>query len=312
MTSTVLVTGANGFLGSKVARKLSDDERVLVLGTYRSGRERLLTNPPESLRYVQCDLTDRGEVANLFQRNEISAVIHTAAVIRPSDTESFAVDAVRSNVLAQAILVAEALANGVSSYAYCSSISVYDGVGSSDREFREEQHVRPSSLYGWSKFAGEEVLRLQGADAPNFNGINLRLAGIHGPGRESGVVHALLSAALHGEPLVLNEPESSFRLLFVDDAVDALLRALDYRSSEGYANFNVAGAEGLTLNDLAERVLRVTNSESRVERNDQGRVRQQVMSTSLAGKRLGFEAQPTDTHLQSFAEFLRHMHTNVT
>jgi len=305
MSRTVLVTGANGFLGSHVVQRLSADEQTTVLATLRNSRDNVVAKPSKNLRYVVCELADSNAVASLFGESRIDAVVHTAAALTPLESEAFAPIVVQSNIASQANLVSEALRCECRHFVYCSSISVYDGVEVVSGQWNESECLKPSSLYGWSKLAGEEILRILSADGLDLNAVSLRLSGIHGPGRTRGAVYFMLDAALSGKPLIVNEPLSRFRLLFVDDAVGAILTALEHPVSGGYACYNIAGEETFTLMDLAQRIIGIANSRSLIQTMEQDTIRNRVMSIHLMNECLGYRPQSLDFNLERFMRYIQ-------
>ncbi len=304
MTVRLLVTGANGFLGARLIEQLIARGEVTITATYRRGKDRLPPPVDGNPVYLRCDLADGAEVVRLFAARPVSAVIHTAAALPGRDVEDLRA-ALRDNVAAQTNLVHQALAQRCRRFIYCSTISVYEGTASEGDGFSEGDAVHPSSVYGHSKYAAEQVLALALGNQTSMTGASLRLAGVHGPGRDSGVVHRMLRAALDGRPLVVEEPRSRFRTLFVDDAVEAVLSALRAGAPGTSSCYNVAGKEIHTLEELATKVLAVSGSCSAIEVRDNGRMRNQVMDITRIESELGFRPRPLEQNLAHYCRYLK-------
>ena len=298
MRQCFLVTGANSFIGSALLRRLSELEEHDIVATYRHNSDALSAHPPRAICYRSCDLAKSDEVAALFKQHKFDAVIHLAAAIPGSDETDFTPVAERDNVLAMAHLLKAAKENGCKRFVFASTIGVYDGADDGGDGFVESMKLLPSSVYGQSKLAGEKLLEAH--CGKHMSGVSLRMSGVHGPGKEKGVVYAFLRAALAGKELKVSEPESRFRLLFIDDAVNALLLSLKADLPRPYCCYNVAGLEVLSLVDIANRILDVTDSKSRcnVIRNPVSR--NQILDISKIQRELGFSPGKVEPRLESF------------
>lgn len=303
MTNSILVTGANGFVGASLIGRLAEAGHT-VCGTVRENRDRLPSHPPKNIDFVSCDLADRDAVRRLFDKRRFDTVIHTAARLGPQNAPDFGSLAARDNVCAHVNLVEQTVQSESPRYIFCSSISVYEGEPERIEGFRESDVVRPTTLYGWSKYAAEEFLRSVSGRGNDFRAVSVRLSGIHGPGRNSGAVYHMLRAARAGENLSVNEPESRFRLLFLADTVEALVLLIDAPLPVPYSCYNIASQEIFTLRQLAETVISKVGSNSQIIEPDAGDPprRNQVMDTSLAELDLGFTGQSLDACLDGYLE----------
>lgn len=294
MSRTVLVTGAGGFLGARLVAALAERGDLAVLGTYR-------TEPGPAagrVELIHCDLAEPGAAERLFSGRRIDAVVHAAAALSASNDAAFIRRAARDNIVAHGELIAATLAAGCSRFVFCSTISVYEGTPPRDAGgWHEEDPVRPDNVYGWSKLAGEELLRLAAAEASGLRGVSLRLAGIHGPGKAGGIVRNAAHAALHGEPLRINDVESRFRLVFLGDAVAAIEAAVLCGPERGYDCYNVAGEEIFTLPELAEALGRATGRTIEVEASPGGSARDRVMAIDRIKAELPFRPRPLASNL---------------
>jgi nucleoside-diphosphate-sugar epimerase len=252
----ILVTGAAGLLGRKVVHELLDRGHP-VTATCRSasgdlGHESRLDG------LERCELADPESVRILLARAHPEIVVHCAAYIgRAADR------LLRDNVLATELLIAESARAECRGLVFCSSISVYDGIAPDRDGYHEAQALLPAGSYAKSKLIGEQALEI--AASPSFRGVALRLAGLHGAPRTDGVVHHMLAAAEQGAPIRIDSPGTRFRLLFLADAVQALVLAVERELQADYSCYNVASRDVFDLATLATAVLRVTGSKSAVD-----------------------------------------------
>jgi nucleoside-diphosphate-sugar epimerase len=301
MTRSILVTGANGFVGAALMRRLSEAGHT-VCGTVRENRDRLPADPPRNIEIASCDLADRVAVRRLFNKRRFDTVIHTAARLGPQNDPDFGSLAARNNVCAQANLLDQAVQSACQRYIFCSSISVYEGEPAKIGGFLENDAVRPTTLYGWSKYAAEEFLASVCHGKNEIHGVSLRLSGIHGPGKVGGAVYHMVRAARAGEDLNVNEPESRFRLLFQNDAVEALVSSITAPLPGPYSCYNIASRDAFTLRQLAETIISKVGSNSHINEPEAGDAprRNQVMDTSLAKLDLGFSGRSLDESLSNY------------
>src|SRR3954453_24184122 len=228
----VLVTGAAGFVGSRVVELLAGSGRnvraVDVVENERSAAVASLAGT----EYVAADLRDRAAVAQLL--HGVSQVVHLAAVrSRSSDSNPRLSHEV--NVDATYDLIAGAARHGVRRFVFGSSHTVYGAFADPDRApFREDETGgtgRGLSLYAATKLAAEAYLEaFAGSGGPPY--LSLRLGTIYGPrvseGSNNATMLDVLRAVDEGSaPVVPWTRQSRHGLVHVDDVALSCVRALD-------------------------------------------------------------------------------------
>ncbi|TWH45271.1 dTDP-4-dehydrorhamnose reductase [Sporomusa sp. KB1] len=133
----ILVTGANGQLGREVARQGSEHELILT-------------------DYDTLNITDGVAVAKCMQDSKPDAVIHCAAYTNVDGAEADEDGAFRVNVIGAQNLAAGCLETGAR-LVYVSTDYVFDGAG--NQAYREFDAVNPQTVYGRTKWQGEEMVR---------------------------------------------------------------------------------------------------------------------------------------------------------
>lgn len=299
MITRVLVTGANGFLASHLIPALLDRGDIFICGTYRRAINRLIQKPPHNLAYEQCDLSDVPGVEGLFRKYRFDAIVHTAGSISTRNDYDYLQESIRDNMASQENLVNEALKHGCKLYIFCSSISSYGDSAQRKDGFREDDIPQPRDVYGWSKYTSEELLRIKTKNQDTMNSIVLRLAGIHGPSRQNGAVYNIARSAVSEEEIVINEPKSLFRFLFVDDAAQAIILALFNRPAAHHVCYNVAGEEIVSLGELAQEIFEISGRSGRITYNKGGKMRNQVMNIDKIKKELKFKPKTLKENLKS-------------
>ena len=296
----VLITGANGFLGSQLMESFRGDREVSILGIYHRGKENVPGMASGRFSYLRADLASREAAYEIFKNNSIEAVIHAAASISKRNDSDYIVDALENNVRSQANLVSAAIDCGCKRYVYCSTISVYGCAPGENGLLIENDPKIFTDVYGWSKYAAEEILRVKTQKQRVMRGVTLRFSGVHGGGRESGVIYRMVRGALLGEPIKVDEPESRFRFLFIDDAVQAVKLALFSHVPAWYNCYNVAGKDICSLGELAIEIKRMTGSSSEILISPGGTSRNQALDISRIERDMNFSPQTLRENLHHF------------
>ena len=286
-----LVTGAAGFIGSVLARRLLD-EGATVLGvdaytnTYTIAEKRartssLLRHP--RYEHVEGDLVDLPLVELL---EGVDAVFHLAG--RPGVRPSFELEHLyrHDNVEAtRRLMGAAAAARSVRRVVYASSSSVY---GDAPLPFRETRAPAPISPYGRTKLEAEEICLA--ANGPALETVALRYFTVYGPGQRPDMgLRRFAEAALAGRPIeLLGDGTQSRDFTFVDDIVEATRRAADAPAA-GLA-LNVGGGSRITLLEVFEILGQLVGRPVEITAQPfaRGDVRHTVADGSRARDLLGF------------------------
>ena len=233
--STVLVTGAAGFIGFHVARKLLDrGDRVIGLDNFnayydvalKDSRFRILEGG-QGFQGKRMDLADREAVSRLFEAERFDAIVHLAAQagVRYSIENPHAY--VDANVMGFLNILEGAKAQKTGHLVYASTSSVY-GINTA-MPFEEEQNTdHPISVYSATKKANEAMAHAY-AHLFNIPCTGLRFFTVYGPwGRPDMALFKFTKGILAGEPIpVFNEGKMVRDFTYVDDIVEGIVRILD-------------------------------------------------------------------------------------
>jgi len=259
-----LVTGAAGFIGSHLARRLLEKGcRVIGVDSFtdyydpkiKESNISGLTGYP-SFTMLRDDLID----IDFSRFDDIEWVFHQAAQagVRASWGKEFACYT-RNNILSTQRLLEWARSSRVERLVYASSSSVYGDTGK--LPMHEEDLPRPLSPYGVTKLAAEHLCNLYHR---NFAVpvVSLRYFTVYGPGQRPDMAfHRFISAILRGEELVVyGSGEQTRDFTFVDDIVEANLAAARADQAVGKV-YNIGGGSRISVNGVLEIIGRLTGRE---------------------------------------------------
>ena len=259
-TETYLVTGAAGFVGSHLVRRLLQQGRNVVgideFNDYYDPVYKwdnvadLLADPHFTL--YQADVRDIETLRPIFAARRIDVVVHLAARagVRPSIQDSPLY--VTANVLGTQNMLDLAREFEVGNFVYASSSSVYGG--STDFPFSETQNVdHPISPYAATKKANE-VQAACYSHLYHFPVSGLRFFTVYGPGgRPDMAMRIFIEKMDRGEPLPLFGDGSFERdFTYIDDIVDGILGVV--RAANGQRGwcevFNLGESDTTTVREM--------------------------------------------------------------
>jgi nucleoside-diphosphate-sugar epimerase len=239
------VTGASGFTGSYLARRLlADGNQVRVMVRKPEDAERFSA---EGMEVVEGDIRDVDAHQELVEGADV--VYHIAAMFREAkfpESEYLAVNRDATLQLAQAAQNA-----GVRRFVHCSTIGVHGDIEQPPGD--EDSPFRPGDPYQRTKLAGEEAVREFGRSNP-LEVVVVRPASIYGPGDLR--LLKLFKMIHKGRWFVLGSGDALFHLVYVEDLVDGFIRAAHTEGVDGEV-FIVAGGEAVSQNELAARIARI-------------------------------------------------------
>ena len=245
-----IVTGAAGFVGANLVRRLLADGHDVAASVRPDGDLWRLDPLRDDLDVRRVDLRDPVAVAALVSETTPDVVFHLATRGAYSWQDD-AREILETNVLGTSSLVDACLRAG-SMLVNTGSSSEY---GAKDHAPSEDEPLEPESVYGVAKTAATLLCSVATRTGP-LRATTLRLYSVYGPYEEPGrFVPALAEAALRGRLPVLASPRVARDFVWIGDVVDAYLRAA--ASPEKGGVYNVGSGRQTTLADAVAVARRV-------------------------------------------------------
>lgn len=250
-SSSILVTGGAGFIGSHlIDRLLSEGYRIRVIDNFSTGRWENLKhhNGNPRLEVIVGDLKDIDDCMRAVEG--VKVVFHFAA--NPEVRVSTVNPALHFNEnVATTFNLLEAMRKcKVRELVFASSSSVY---GEPEQiPVNESAPIRPVSVYGACKAACENLIHAY-SKLYDIKAIVLRYANVIGPRLRHGVIYDLLVKLTKNprELEVLGDGTQTRSFVYIDDAIEATLIA--WRKTSGnYAVYNVASEDWISINEVVK------------------------------------------------------------
>jgi UDP-glucose 4-epimerase len=293
-----LLTGGAGFIGTTLARRLVDDNELVVLDNLHrdalSGTE-LETHP--NLTFHQGDVLDAELVEKLARG--ATHVVHLAAIAGVDTVRESPVRTMRVNLIGTYNVIEAALATA-GSLERLVDFSTSEVFGTYAYKVAETHVTTTGSVgearwtYAVSKLAGEHLAHAY-HDELGLPTVSLRPFNVYGPGQiGGGAIRAFIEAALAGGDLTIHGDGSQIRAwCYVDDMVDGVLLALERPEAVGQS-FNIGNARStVTIFDLAQRIKRLTGCPGEIvfQPLHYTDVELRIPNVDKARELLGFEAK---------------------
>jgi len=275
--TTILVTGGAGYIGSHVARQLSErGETLVTLDNLSTGFRGAVLHG----EFVQGDTGDAALVARVLAEHKVDNVMHFAAHIQVPESVSNPLKYYRNNTASTRTLLECCVDAGVRHFVFSSTAAVYGMPAGGVAE--ESTPTVPINPYGWSKLMSEQMLgdvaavtplryvalryfNVAGADPEGHIGQStpeathlIKVACEHAVGRRAGI-------EIFGTDYETPDGTCVRDYIHVEDLAAAHLQALDYlHSGGGSTTLNCGYGRGYSVREVLAAVARESGTTLKV------------------------------------------------
>ena len=312
MTTTFLITGGAGFIGSHIAETLLDrGESVRIFDNLSTGRETNLSALQDRAEFIHADLRDFDAVKAAMKGVEV--VFHQAAMASVPRSIAQPIESLETNINGTQHVLLAARDAGVRRVVYASSSSVYGNTPTLPKQ--EQMPTRPMSPYAIHKLTGE-LLCQTFTHIYGLETVALRYFNVFGPRQDptseyAAVIPRFLTALIEKRrPIVFGDGEQTRDFTYIANIVQANLLAATSPDAVGYA-LNIGCGEQVSLNTLLQVAGELLNVDVHAEYREArpGDVRDSRADISLAQRLLGYK--PTVGFREGLARTLDALHRST-
>ena len=257
----ILVTGGAGFIGSHIIEHFNadSDAEILVLDNLSTGNPANLE--PFRCRFVEGSIEDTDMVMECCKG--VDYIFHMAAMVSVPESMDHPDRCVAINVTGTLNVLKAAAENGVKKEMFSSSCSVYGEPET--MPISEATPTDPMSPYALSKLDGEYYMKM----LSNVWGIEcgvMRYFNVYGPRQNpksqyAAAIPIFVTRALKGDDILIYGDGTQTRdFVFVKDVVGANVHMMTH----GRGPFNVGTGVSISIQELAETIVRETGSSSKI------------------------------------------------
>lgn len=253
MSTRVLITGANGFIGKKLCEHLSKLNFDLVLLQRRAN--------VQASQFKTITIENLSSPINSELLTGINCVVHLAARVHIMDdhAEDPLSEFRKVNVLGTLNLARQAANAGVKRFVFISSIKVNGEQSRLDKPFTEDDLPNPKDAYGMSKYEAEQGL-LDIAKTTNMEVVIIRPPLVYGPGVKANFA-SMANAIKRNLPLPLGAIHNKRSFVFVGNLVDFIRCCIEHPKAANQI-FLVSDNNDLSTTELLRLCAQVLNKRS--------------------------------------------------
>jgi len=287
----IVVTGGAGFIGSNLARHLSNEKNhVVVIDNLSTGYLENIQDliAAEKVEFIKGSITELNMLQDTFKG--VDYVFHEAALpsVPRSIKEPLLTNQVNINGTLNVLLAAKD--TGVKKVIYASSSSVYGDTPTLPK--KESISPNPLSPYAVSKLTGEYYCQVF-TSAYGLPTVALRYFNVYGPhqdpaGEYAAVIPKFITRILNHQHIVIyGDGKQTRDFTYVSDVVRANILAAESKIS---GVFNMAGGKHITLNDLAQTIMMSCQNKEDIVYEDvrPGDIKRSFADISKAKKGFGY------------------------
>lgn len=254
----VLITGAGGFIGAALVRRLTALGADITAVARRPGR---LDPDAGAYRFVSCDLRSAEQIRAVVQTAQPQLVFHLAAHPDCTEDSKQTQAVIQHNVVGLSHLLDALLTLPAVSLIYGDSAKVY---GNGAVPYRSNQTLEPLSTYAVSKESGWRLIdvyrRVHGLQAAG-----LRPTLVYGPGQSFNLFAYLINAVNSGrEEISLDGGAQTRDPLYIDDVIEAFVTSAAHISRINGMNLPVGGNCEMSVADIARATVRLLGGRQKV------------------------------------------------
>jgi UDP-glucose 4-epimerase len=244
----VLVTGAAGFIGSHLVRRLVSEGAAVSALLNKEVSPWRIKDLLDQLTVWECDITDSASLQNMVSDFQPQAVFHLAAHVDVTRSWDLVSPLVQHNIIGTINLLNALKDTGFTAFVYAGSSEEY---GTKPPPLIETQREFPVSPYSFSKLSATQFCQMA-ARTFDLPIIVLRLFPTYGPTQEGAMlIPTAIRELLAGRTFRMTHGEQRRDFIYVDDVVEAFLQIALCKKASGEV-FNVGSGAPCKIADVID------------------------------------------------------------
>lgn len=253
----IVISGATSMIGAALTNRLLENNHEIIAVVRPNSKKIVVLKRSPNLSIVECNMEDYSELNNLIQ-GKVDVAISTAwNGTRGTDrnNEELQIENYKNSISFLEAMIAK----GCTRFLTAGSQAEY-GLWTKSEKLTEEEIPNPNTQYGVYKLKfyeyAKEYCRSRGCKL-----IEPRFFSLYGPKDYEGtLVISTLNKMLENKPCELTECIQLWDFLYIDDAIDGLVKLVEDDVPEGIYNFG--SGYSASLKEFVEQMKKITNSNS--------------------------------------------------
>jgi len=240
----ILVLGGTGSIGKSLIPKLISNNFNCFSISKKPSNENLINN-------IQCDITEFKKLNKIINKQKPDVIIHLAGLVGNIKCEKNPQNAILTNVIGT-LNVLNASIKLKPKIIFISTGEIY---GKTKNKASEKSNLRPTNVYGKTKMLSEILIQnfTKNYQIPS---IILRLSYCYSENLSKKGFSLMFKNAIMGKKIQIFGGDQTVNLLHIDDAVDAIIKSIDYKKS---GIFNIASSETYNLISIIKKLNKIMN-----------------------------------------------------
>ena len=240
----ILVLGGTGSIGKSLIPKLISNNFNCFSISKKPSNENLINN-------IQCDITEFKKLNKIINKQKPDVIIHLAGLVGNIKCEKNPKNAILTNVIGT-LNVLNASIKLKPKIIFISTGEIY---GKTKNKASEKSNLRPTNVYGKTKMLSE-ILVQNFTKNYQIPSIILRLSYCYSENLSKKGFSLMFKNAIMGKKIQIFGGDQTVNLLHIDDAVDAIIKSIDYKKS---GIFNIASSETYNLISIIKKLNKIMN-----------------------------------------------------
>lgn len=276
----ILITGAAGFIGFHLTKKLMKDNVIVAIDNINNyyskslkysrlnllGVDSNYNSISENLKFINLDISKSKLIDKLFDEYKFDYVINLAAQAGVRHSINKPLDYIDSNVKGFLNILEASKKYKIKHLIYASSSSVYGGLNTD--LFSENLNVdKPISIYAASKKTNELMAHTY-SSLFKLPTTGLRFFTVYGPwGRPDMAYYKFTENIINGKTIEVYNQGNMYRdFTYIDDIVDGIVKSLDFipKKEIPYSIYNIGNNKPIKLNYFIELLEKYTNKKAKI------------------------------------------------